>query len=102
MRTLVNRIRSGPGRLILTAAASLALAGAGLSVAAVTGASAASAAPAHPASTAHQATTASTAASRSAVVVRERTRPHFGKILVTVHGAALYYLPHGSCTAASR
>jgi hypothetical protein len=107
MRTLVNRIRTGPGRLILTAAASLALAGAGLSVALVTGATAASAAPAHltgtahPAGTARQEATASTAASRSAVVVKERTRAHFGKILVTVHGAALYYLPHGSCTAAS-
>ena len=32
------------------------------------------------------------------MVVKERTRAHFGKILVTVHGAALYYLPHGSCT----
>jgi hypothetical protein len=35
------------------------------------------------------------------VVVRERTRGNFGKILVTVHGAALYYKPHGGCTAAS-
>jgi hypothetical protein len=107
MRTLVNRARTGPGRLILTAAASLAVAGGSLSVAAVTSATAASAAPSHPASTAHlastahQATTARTAAGKSAVVVRERTRRHFGKILVTVHGAALYYLPSGSCTAAS-
>ncbi|HUC26262.1 MAG TPA: hypothetical protein VMA73_26445 [Streptosporangiaceae bacterium] len=105
MRRLVNRTRTGPGRLILTAAASLTLAGAGLAV--VTGGTAASAAPAHPAGTAHlagtahQAATARTSASRSAVVVKERTRAHFGKILVTVHGAALYYLPHGSCTAAS-
>jgi predicted lipoprotein with Yx(FWY)xxD motif len=91
MRTLLNRTRPGPARLILTAAASLALAGAGLSVAAVTSATAASAAPAHPAA-AHLAT------SRSAVVVKEQMRPHFGKILVTVHGAALYYLPSGSCT----
>jgi predicted lipoprotein with Yx(FWY)xxD motif len=95
MRTLVNRVRTSPGRLIMTAAASLALAGGSLSVAALTGATAASAAPVHPAITAHP------AAGRSAVVVKERTRSHFGKILVTVHGAALYYLPHGSCTAAS-
>ncbi len=37
-------------------------------------------------------------ATKSAVVVKERVRPHFHKILVTVHGAALYYLPSGSCT----
>jgi predicted lipoprotein with Yx(FWY)xxD motif len=89
MRTLVNRARTGPGRLIVTAATTLALAGGGLSVAAVSGATAASASAAHPAT------------GRSAVVVKERSRPHFGKILVTVRGAALYYLPHGSCTAAS-
>jgi hypothetical protein len=89
MRSLVNRARTGPGRLILTAATSLALAGGSLSVAALTSTTAASA------------TTAHHAASRSAVVVKERTRGHFGKILVTVHGRALYYLPHGSCTAAS-
>jgi hypothetical protein len=101
MRTFVNRARSGHGRLILTAAASLALAGGSLSVAALAGATAASAAPVHPAGTAHPAITAHPAAGKSAVVVKERTRRHFGKILVTVHGAALYYLPHGSCTAAS-
>ncbi len=39
-------------------------------------------------------------AAKTAVIVKERTRAHFGKILVTVHGAALYYLPHGSCTGA--
>jgi hypothetical protein len=95
MQTLVNRARTGPGRLILTVAATLALTGGSLSVAAFTGATAASATPVHPAAAAHP------AASRSAVVVKERTRGHFGKILVTVHGRALYYLPHGSCTAAS-
>lgn len=47
----------------------------------------ASAATSHPAST-------------TAVIVKERTRAHFGKILVTVHGAALYFLPSGSCTGA--
>lgn len=95
MRTLVNRARTGPGRLILAAGASLALAGGSLSVAVLSGATAASAAPAHPAAAAQP------AVGRSAVVVKERTRPHFGRILVTVRGKALYYLPHGSCTAAS-
>jgi predicted lipoprotein with Yx(FWY)xxD motif len=38
------------------------------------------------------------AASKSAVVVKEQRRAHFGKILVTVHGLSLYYLPSGSCT----
>lgn len=37
---------------------------------------------------------------KSAVVVKERTRHHFGKILVTPKGRALYMLPHGSCTGA--
>jgi predicted lipoprotein with Yx(FWY)xxD motif len=86
MRTLVNRARTGPGRLVLTVGASLALAGGSLSVAALGGATAASAAPAHP------------AAGKSAVVVKQAKRGHFGKILVTVPGAALYYLPHGPCT----
>lgn len=36
--------------------------------------------------------------SRAAVVVKVRTRHHFGKILVTTKGRALYVLPHGSCT----
>ena len=34
------------------------------------------------------------------MVVKERTRHHFGKILVTPKGRALYVLPHGSCTGA--
>jgi predicted lipoprotein with Yx(FWY)xxD motif len=38
--------------------------------------------------------------SRSAVVVKKRTRHHFGKILVTTKGRALYVLPHGSCRGA--
>lgn len=82
-----NLSRTGPGRLIMTVCASLALMGASLSVAAFSSSSttAAAAAPMHP-------------ATHSAVVVKERVRPHFGKILVTVHGAALYYLPSGSCT----
>ncbi len=67
-------------RLVLAASLSAALAGASLAGAAV-----ASAAPGR-------------TAAKSAVVVKESTRGHFGKILVTVHGMALYYLPHGSCT----
>jgi predicted lipoprotein with Yx(FWY)xxD motif len=75
-------IHAGPRvrRLALAAALSATLA-----TASFTGIAVASAATAHP-------------AAKSAVVVKERTRAHFGKILVTVHGAALYYLPHGSCT----
>jgi predicted lipoprotein with Yx(FWY)xxD motif len=38
--------------------------------------------------------------SKSAVVVKEAKRHHFGKILVTPKaGAALYVLPHGSCNS---
>ena len=93
MRTLINRARTGTGRLVLTVGASLALAGGSLCVATLSGAADASAASAHPAATAHP------AAGKSAVVVNKATRRHFGRILVTVHGgAALYYLPHGSCT----
>ena len=73
-------------RLIVTASATLALAGAGISMSA-----AAAATPAHPAAT-------SVRAGKSALEVKERTRPHFGKILVTLSGRALYYLPSGSCT----
>jgi predicted lipoprotein with Yx(FWY)xxD motif len=96
MQTLVNRARTGSGRLILTAAASLALAGGSLSVAAFSGAAAASATPVSGAP-AHL-VAAHPAAGRSAVVVKEVRRRHFGKILVTLRGAALYYLPSGSCT----
>src|ERR1700733_15403236 len=38
--------------------------------------------------------------SKSAVVVKAANRHHFGKILVTPKGRALYVLPHGSCTGA--
>ena len=76
---------AGRGRLILTAAAALVIAGPVISL---SGAAAASAAP----------SSAALTAGKSAVVVKERTRPHFGKILVTVKGLALYYLPSGSCT----
>jgi hypothetical protein len=81
-----NLSRTRPGRLIMTACATFALTGASLSVAALSGATTAAAAPLQ-------------SASKSAVVVKERVRPHFGKILVTVHGAALYYLPGGSCNS---
>jgi predicted lipoprotein with Yx(FWY)xxD motif len=37
-------------------------------------------------------------ASRAAVVVRERTTRHFGKVLFTNRTLALYYLPSGSCS----
>lgn len=82
-------VLAGPARLILTASATLVLAGAGLSLPVAMNASAASA---HPAA-------ASATATKSATVVKEATRKPFGKILVTVHGLALYYLPHGSCNA---
>jgi predicted lipoprotein with Yx(FWY)xxD motif len=80
-----NLSRTGSIRLITTVCASLALMGASLSVTAFSSATSAAAAPMHP-------------ASNSAVVVKESVRPPFGKILVTVHGASLYYLPSGSCT----
>jgi hypothetical protein len=84
-----NPSRTGPSRLITAACASLAVMGASLSVAAFSSTTSAVASPAS--APMHSAT-------KSAVVVKERVRPHFGKILVTVHGAALYYLPSGSCT----
>jgi hypothetical protein len=64
----------------------LAVALAGTAVAAGPMAASAQAVPAH--------------STKSAVVVKERTRHHFGKILVTLKGRALYVLPHGSCTGA--
>jgi predicted lipoprotein with Yx(FWY)xxD motif len=87
-----NLSRTGPGRLIITACASLALTGASLSVAAFSSTTSAAAAPAAAAAPMHP------AVSKTAIVVKERRRGHFGRILVTVHGAALYYLPRGSCT----
>jgi predicted lipoprotein with Yx(FWY)xxD motif len=82
-------------RRALAARASVALASTGLIATALIGTGligadlaappAASAAVTHP-------------AAKSAVVVKERVRGHFGKILVTTHGMALYYLPHGTCT----
>jgi predicted lipoprotein with Yx(FWY)xxD motif len=77
-------------RRALAAGLSVALAGTGLLGAGLLGAGlaappAASAAITHP-------------AAKSAVVVKEKVRGHFGKILVTVHGMSLYYLPQGTCT----
>jgi hypothetical protein len=51
------------------------------------------------ASTAAPARSVSAHSSKTAVVVKEARRHHFGKILVTPKGRALYVLPHGSCTA---
>ncbi len=72
-------------RLALASALSATLA-----AASVTGIGVASAATAHPEVTAHP-------TAKTAVVVKERNRAHFGKILVTERGAALYYMPSGSC-----
>jgi predicted lipoprotein with Yx(FWY)xxD motif len=62
------------------------------------GAVAVPAASAQPAAGAAPAVSAAAPAAKSAVVVKERVRPHVGKILVTTTGRALYYLPKGSCT----
>jgi predicted lipoprotein with Yx(FWY)xxD motif len=51
--------------------------------------------------TAAQAQVRPASAGSSATVVQQATRPHFGKILVTVKaGMALYEHPHGGCSAA--
>jgi predicted lipoprotein with Yx(FWY)xxD motif len=66
---------------------------AGATAAAAVGVAAAQTAPAH---------ASPSVAAHSAKVVLQRHRAHFGNILVTVNGGmALYYMPHGSCTAAS-
>ena len=75
--------RSAVARLTTTTGLTLVLAGSAL-----TGTAVAVAATAHPA-VAH--------ATKTAVVVKERTRPHFGKILVTDSGRALYYIPSNVC-----
>jgi len=72
---------------------SVAILLAGTTVAATVGVAAAQTAPAP---------TFHSVAAHSAKVDLQRHRAHFGKILVTVNGGmALYYLPHGTCTAAS-
>ena len=82
-----NLARIGPSRLVLAASGSLLIA-----VASVSGTAIASA------GTAHVQTSSATVVNRSAKVVKEATRHHFGKILVTPKGSALYYQPSGSCT----
>jgi predicted lipoprotein with Yx(FWY)xxD motif len=69
------------GTRALTASLTLALAGIGLTSAAMSAGAA----------TTHH-------ASRSAVVVKERKHGRFGKILYTTHDQALYYVKSGSCT----
>jgi hypothetical protein len=73
-------------------AATLAVAMAGTAAAA--GPMAAQAAPVRPAAHA-----AAAHATKSVVIVKVVTRRHFGKILATTKGRALYVLPHGSCGA---
>jgi predicted lipoprotein with Yx(FWY)xxD motif len=71
----------------------LAILLAGTTAAATVGVASAQTAPGH---------ASHSVAAHSAKVVLQRHRAHFGKILVTVKGGmALYYLPHGTCTAAS-
>jgi predicted lipoprotein with Yx(FWY)xxD motif len=41
---------------------------------------------------------AAPAVTKRATVVKIVTRKHFGKILATIHGRALYIKPHGGCT----
>ena len=41
---------------------------------------------------------AAPAITKRATVVKIVTRNHFGKILATIHGRALYIKPHGGCT----
>jgi hypothetical protein len=78
----------------------LAVALAGTAVAAAPMTASAQAVSAHAVSAQAVPTRAMSAhSSKSAVVVKEATRHHFGKILVTPKGRALYVLPHGSCTA---
>ncbi|MGO8955949.1 MAG: hypothetical protein ACLQFR_01035 [Streptosporangiaceae bacterium] len=82
-----NLARIGSGRLLLAAGSSLLIAGAGISGATIASAS-----------TTHVQAKSTAVINRSATVVKEATRHHFGKILVTTRGRALYYLPSGPCT----
>ncbi|HEY2641564.1 MAG TPA: hypothetical protein VGI66_16975 [Streptosporangiaceae bacterium] len=83
-----NLSRTGSGRLLLAVSSTLLITGAGLSGTAIASAGTAHA-PARPA----------VAVNRTATVVKKATRHHFGRIIVTVRGRALYYLtPHHSCT----
>ncbi len=84
MRKLAARKTASVSLTLVLASAGLM--GLGVTGAGLAGTAAAAAVPAH--------------ASKSAVVVKERTHAPFGKILYTntAHGRALYYLPSGSCT----
>jgi predicted lipoprotein with Yx(FWY)xxD motif len=94
MRNLVRRGIGPSAATRWVGAAALAVAIGGTALVAGPTAASAQARPAHAAS----AQAAVMAHSRSAVVVKKRVRRHFGKILVTTKGRALYVLPHGSCT----
>jgi predicted lipoprotein with Yx(FWY)xxD motif len=83
-----NLVRISSGRLLL-ASASLLIAGAGVSGTAI-----ASAGTFHP-----QAKSATGVVNKSATIVKQATRRHFGKMLVTLSGRALYYQPTGSCNS---
>ena len=83
-----NLARIGSGRLLLAASASLLIAGAGVSGTAIASAG-----------TVHPQAKSATVVNRSATVVKQATRRHFGKMLVTLKGRALYYQPTGSCNA---
>jgi hypothetical protein len=80
--------RMGSGRLLLAASASLLIAGGGISGATIASAG-----------TAHTQSPSAIVVNRSATVVKQATRRHFGKILVTLKGRALYYQPRGTCNA---
>ncbi len=82
-----NLTRTGSGRVLLAVGSSLLFAAGGVSGTAIAAAG-----------TAQPQASQAAAVSRSATVVKEATRHHFGKILVIVKGRALYYLPSGSCT----
>src|SRR5260370_35678421 len=80
--------RTGSGRLLLAVSSTLLITGAGLSSTAIASAG-----------TAHAQARPAVAVNRTATVVKKATRHHFGRIIVTVRGRALYYLtPHHSCT----
>jgi predicted lipoprotein with Yx(FWY)xxD motif len=90
LRNLSTRRAGSAGLVVL-------MAGAGL-----TGAGIASAAPAAPAHSvpAQHAAPAQPRVNRAATVVQEHRRRHFGLILTTVRGRALYYIPSNRCNSA--
>jgi predicted lipoprotein with Yx(FWY)xxD motif len=76
------------GRRVAAVGLVILMAGAGLAI--TEAASAAST---------HAAAAAAAKTSKAATVVQEHTRGHFGKILTTVKGRALYYIPSNSCNS---